>query len=231
MAGTTKKSKNGPKPAVKSSGRSEVTRDKILAAARQVFSEHPYHMATIRMIGTAGGFDHQLIAYYFPTKAGLFEAVLSEVCDEFYKANLSWYEGLDKLPLADSFSLFLDRFLEYHFQNPSPMRLLALNAALIERLEEIPGYQHIPDVLSKTRANFENNIRLNASPEDVERFINTFNTAIINYLGAAPSQSQILGLSSDSDEYRKWVKDTLMFVFLPVLRSLISAVKSDSKKI
>ncbi len=223
-----KQSKHG-KTRPKHSIRSEVTREKILAAARKVFSEHPYHMATIRMIGTAGGFDHQLIAYYFPAKADLFEAVLVDVCDEFYRANTSWYEGLDKHNLMDSFSLFLDRFLDYHFDNPAPMRLLALNAPHIEKLEEIPGYQHIPDVLAKTRSNFENSIRPNAPREDVERFINTFNTAIINYLGAAPSQAQVLGLDPDSPAYRRWVKDTLMFVFLPVLRLLISGDTGKGK--
>lgn len=183
-------------------------------------------MATVRMVGKAGGFDHQLIAYYFPAKADLFEAVVAEICEEFYRANTAWYQGLDKLSPEKALSLYLDRFLDYHFKNPEAMRLMALNAPLIERLEEIPGYQHIPDVLDKTRANFERYIPPTARGVDIERFINTFNTAIINYLGASSSQAQLLGLDPESREYRRWVKDTLMFVFLPPLQCLVSGAGS-----
>ncbi len=47
---------------------------KILTAAKMIFSEHPYHTASIRMVGDAAGLNYQLIIYYFSSKAQLFEA-------------------------------------------------------------------------------------------------------------------------------------------------------------
>lgn len=49
------------------------------------------------MIGKAAGIDHPLVNYYFPTKAVLFEEVIKQVTDEYYQADLSWFDGLDKL--------------------------------------------------------------------------------------------------------------------------------------
>ena len=89
----------------KKNPKSEKTRHKILGAACKVFAKHPYNSASIRMVGKEGGFDHPLITYYFPTKADLFEAVVAEVCEEFYQANISWFEGLEGLPPRQGLSL------------------------------------------------------------------------------------------------------------------------------
>lgn len=40
------------------SSKSDQSRKKIIAAARKVFSDHSYPVATVRMVGAAGGFDH-----------------------------------------------------------------------------------------------------------------------------------------------------------------------------
>jgi AcrR family transcriptional regulator len=48
------------------------TVERILRSARKIFSEHPYHTASIRMIGNDAGLNYPLIAYYFSTKAALF---------------------------------------------------------------------------------------------------------------------------------------------------------------
>ena len=44
------------------------TRDEILRASRTVFTEHPYDVASLRMIGRQGNRDFTLIHHYFPTK-------------------------------------------------------------------------------------------------------------------------------------------------------------------
>ena len=58
----------------------EDTRKMILAAARQIFAAHPYNAASIRMIAAQGDFYHGLIRYHFPSKAGIFEAVVEDAC-------------------------------------------------------------------------------------------------------------------------------------------------------
>jgi len=196
------------------------SRERIISAARKVFAEQPYHIATIRMVGKAGGFDHQLVTYYFPTKAELFETIVAENCEEFHNANRSWFEGLDQMSIEDGFGLCIDRLLDYHFANPEPLRTVALNAHLIERVEEVPGHHHFVEFLAKTRATFEKSAGL-ARSEELSRFVTGFNTMITSYLGAAPSQAKVLAMDPSSDEYKTWIKETLIYVFLPLLKELI----------
>jgi TetR/AcrR family transcriptional regulator len=201
--------------------KSEITREKILTAARTVFSEHPYKAASMRMIGKTGGFDHPLIHYYFPAKAELFEAVVAEICAEFYRQNLSWFDGLDRLDPRDGLPLYIDRFLDYNFKHPEAFKIISLNSSQFDKFSEIPGYQHIPELLTKTRRTFEAKVPMQATREEIGRFINSFNTLVIFYLGAAPCQAEVLGMEPDSNEYRIWVKETLIYVFLPLLEKLI----------
>lgn len=201
--------------------KSRITRERILRAARRVFAEHPYKAASIRMIGRAGGFDHPLIHYYYPSKAELFEAVVAESCDEYYRANLSWFDGLERMPPEQGLSLYLDRLLGYCLRNPEPLRIIMLNAANIDRLEEIPGYHHIPELLAKNREVFEKRARLRASSYEIGMFIHSFNSLIVFYIGAAPCQAAVLGMDLKSDQYRSWVKKTMLYIFLPRLEKLI----------
>ncbi len=198
-----------------------MTRERILTAARKIFAEHPYKAASIRMIGKEGGFDHPLIHYYFPTKAELFEAVVSEICDDFCNANISWFEGIERSHPKQALPIYIDRFLEYHFEHPEVMRIIALNSAQIDKLDEIPGYQHIPEILAKARQTFEDNVRLRADAEQISMFIHSFNTLVISYLGASSCQAEVLGMDPQSDEYRAWVKNALLLVFGPLLEKLI----------
>ena len=214
-------SKQSPGAAGEKAAKREVTRERILRAARKVFSEHPYNAASFRMIGREGGFDHPLINYYFPYKADLFEAVVSEICEEFYQANLACFEGLEKMLPREGLSLYLDRFLDFNVNNPEPMRIIMLNIAQVDMLGELPGYQHIPEVMARTRRTFEERANLKASPKEIGMFQNSFNALVFFYLGAGVCQAEILGIDPHSPGYRKWVKETLMYVFLPHLEKLI----------
>lgn len=51
------------------------TREKILAAAVEEFSEHGFAGARVNSIAKRAGVNQQLISYYFDGKAGLYEAL------------------------------------------------------------------------------------------------------------------------------------------------------------
>lgn len=210
--------------------KSDVTRERILRAAREVFAVYPYNAASIRMIGKVGGFDHPLIHYYFPSKASLFEAVVAEICEEFYLANISWFEGLERMSPRKGMPIYLDRFLDYNFKHPEPLRIIMLNIAQIDRPSEIPGYHYIPEVFAKIRGTFEEKVRVRGTSEDVEKFLNSFNTLVFSYLGASCCQAQVLEMEPDSQEYRQWIKDTLIYLFLPRLEKLIFPDKDSADK-
>jgi AcrR family transcriptional regulator len=202
-------------------------RQKILTAARTIFARYPYHSASIRMVGNEGGFDHPIINYYFPTKAALFEAVLAEICEEFFQANLSWFSGLERMTPLDGLSLYIDRFLDYNCKNPTPLRIIMLNFVQSNTLDELPGHQHIHKLLQDTRRTFEEKSPLKATPEAIGMFIHSFNMLVMNYMGAGDCQAQVLGMEPGSNAYRVWVKDALIFIFYSHLNKLIFPDRND----
>ncbi len=222
-----KKKRKDPKETGKKTKpkKSQVTREKILEAARLVFAEQPYNAASIRMIGKEGGFPHALIRYYYLTKAELFEAVIKEICREIYEGNLNWLDGLSRTRAEEGLSIFLDRFLDFHFKHPEHLRIIMLNMTQAEKNEEPPGYHHLPDLLAATRKTFEENTTLRASSEDIGKFFNSFNSMLFLYLGSRSCMARVTGLDPDSPEYKEWIKDTFMFVFLPALKILIHGPK------
>jgi AcrR family transcriptional regulator len=52
------------------------TRDRILSAAREVFSERGYEKTSVRGIAKAAGVDSALVHHYFGTKEQVFEAAV-----------------------------------------------------------------------------------------------------------------------------------------------------------
>jgi AcrR family transcriptional regulator len=55
--------------------KSDIARDRILTAARQVFSEEGYDGATIRAIAAAASINPAMVMRYYGSKEGLFAAV------------------------------------------------------------------------------------------------------------------------------------------------------------
>ncbi|NOY68001.1 MAG: TetR/AcrR family transcriptional regulator [Deltaproteobacteria bacterium] len=198
------------------------TREKIIDAAVKVFADYPYYAASIRMIGKAAEIDHPLINYYFPTKATLFEEVIKHVTDEYYQANITWFEGLEEQNPERGLSLYIDRFFDFAVKHPKALRIVALNLVQAGDREEIPGYRRIREFFTNTKESFKNAIPLQESFRDIEMFTISFNTLAINYLGAGPHYAKLLGFEPGSGQYFSWVKQTMMFVFLPQLKQIIS---------
>lgn len=228
---TKKKSKKVSPKGQRSAGKSNqktATRDKILAAAKRVFAEHPYSAASIRMVGKAAGIDHPLISYYFPTKAELFEAVVEDVAETYVQANTSWFEGLEELSASSGLSLYLDRLFEFTSKHPEALRIVALNLVQPEASEFIPGYRQMQGLLTRNTQTFRRVAALRSSSREIRMFTESFNTLIINYLGAATYYAGILGMKPQSPAYRRWVKETMLLLFLPRLKQLILGENPDA---
>jgi AcrR family transcriptional regulator len=217
-------------PAKVSSGKkSDITRETILSAARKVFATHTYNAASLRMIAKEGNFDHAIIRYYFPNKAVLFETVMIEACEKFCNANLKCLEGLEKANPTKGFSLYIDRVIDQSFNIQDVLKLFIQNITHIDTPESIPGYKHIPDAIEKIKTSFEENIPLKAPEEEIAMFVYGFVNLLINYLGANNCMSQLVNMGHESKKYRKWVKDSLMTLFLPSLKRLLFAEQYSDK--
>ena len=202
---------------------SAATRQRILDAAASVFARLPYHAASLRMIGREGDFNHEIIRYHFPSKAALFETVLSGICDGIYRANLSFLGEIAGLETGEGFSLYLDRFLDYHHRNPGALRIIVLNIAMTDDPESVPGYRHIPALLSRTRATFQEKLAVTAPDDEVARFLYGFNNLLLHLLGASYCQANILGLKHTGPKYREWVKRTMTEIFLPHMKRILGS--------
>lgn len=218
------------KKALRKGAKGEISRENIMKAARMVFAEYPYKSASLRLIGKQGGFEHPLIHYYFPSKAELFRAVIQEMCDEFYQATLTWFEGLAGKPPEVGLASFIERLLDYSAANPEPFRMIFMNMATISRLEEIPGAELIPELFARLRNAFMDRLPVRGGEEEIIMYTDSFNTLAISYLGASGCHAQVLGLEPDSPEYRNHLKNTLMFLFLPQLIRFILPTPQQDKQ-
>lgn len=202
---------------------------RILAAAKKIFSEYPYHTASIRIIGNTAGLNFPLIAYYFPTKAALFEAVLSDLSDEYYAANANWLNETAGMGSTKGLSLYIDRLIDFTQTHPEALRIVLLNLVQAKETQAIPGYLILQNFFARMIPLFKKTSSARAADKDIEMFHHNINTLAINYLGAGTYYAGIMGLDPDSPEYKQSVKENLMSLFLPILKQLLRGNDQTSK--
>jgi AcrR family transcriptional regulator len=200
--------------------KSEATRKKIIAAARRVFTRHPYHAASIRMIGAEGGFDFSIVHHYF-TKAGLFQAVCEQMYGELITVFREWIEGLERLAPEEGLKLYLDRAIDYLFANPDVMELLTQNTGYMKINPDLPGFEFFTRFFREIEAIFLEKNRLLSRREEVSMWSYTMIALQTAFVGAATYHGKALGKDPQSKAYKSWVKKTLLYIFAPPLEKLI----------
>ncbi|MFH2098930.1 MAG: hypothetical protein ABIJ95_05405, partial [Pseudomonadota bacterium] len=122
----------------------------------------------------------------------------------------------------EGLSLYLDRFIGQYRSHPETFRIITQNFSQ-EDAQGVPGYENLTDLLSETRADFEKNLPGLFDKDLATMFLESFNALILHYLGSASSEARLLKLDPESPRYLQWVKDTMMFLFLPVLERFVAA--------
>ncbi len=204
------------------SAKSEATRRMIVAAARRIFARNSYRAASFRMIAREGGFSFTLINHYF-TKAELFEAVSAQVMEELAMASVVWLEGLERKSPEPGLSLFLERALDYLFDTPDAVMILMQNVAQTDKSGEIPGFDRFSSYVTDARKMISQVIPGNDDPDQVIMWIYGLINLLVNFVGASAYHGKVLGVDPQSPLYRKWIKDTVMYLFLPPLKAMASA--------
>ncbi|MFD3842253.1 TetR family transcriptional regulator [Streptomyces sp. NPDC058642] len=108
MTGVTSR-KRGRPPGTESAD----TRDRILTAAREEFSERGYEKTSVRGIAKAAGVDPALVHHYFGTKEQVFEAAVEVAFSPALKVRDAVLEG----PLEDAGER-MTRFVFGLWENP-----------------------------------------------------------------------------------------------------------------
>jgi hypothetical protein len=76
------------------------------------------------------------------------------------------------------------------------------------------------DYAITSQKEFENRFKL--LPKDRTRpFLAAFNVLALNYLGIDKFYAAIQGTAPRSDEYLRWVKETMISIFLPLIKEIL----------
>jgi TetR/AcrR family transcriptional regulator len=214
------------RPRKNSRGRSSISegnvRERILKAARDVFTVYSFNAASTRMIAKQAGVEHPMIHYYFGSKENLFYAMAESIYNETLPIQESWYDGLENMSLREGFALFIDRMIDYTMATPDALRIAALNVVNIGNIEEIPGYRFILMSMAAMRRIMEEKLPLRGSNREIEMFIYCFYGLMISLIGARSCQAQVLNMDPLEEKYRTWVKDASITLFFPWFKKLLT---------
>lgn len=199
----------------------------ILRAANKVFARYSYKAASTRKIAEEAGIEHPLIHYYFGSKKRLFAEVAQTNFAEFRELHEKWLEDLHGKILQGEFKgldeilgFYIDRFMEYCWDNPDPLTIVVANISRLGKpgsdvnmAESIDHFQQVKKMMTE-RLNIPDHVEL-------ESYVQSFNALLLVYVGARSYQAALMGMDPESQEYRAWVKETLVLVFTPWLQRLL----------
>ena len=208
-------------PSPKTKG--EITRNRLVQAARSVFSKYPYEVGSIRMIGKEGNIDFTQIRNYFPTKESLFLAVAHELYHEFVREVLRVYDGLDQMTsIMESHNLSTKRLLNHCFKSRQALALIVQNAARIGHMGlSLPGFDYIPEYVT-TIERVSRDLETLKAPDKELRFLIFFKALIcINSIGAASCYAKLYDMEPESEPYQQWIYSTYIFLIYPRYRDLV----------
>jgi AcrR family transcriptional regulator len=216
LSGTLKKKAKG-----RPSANDGNVRERILKAAREIFTLYSFKAASTRMIAKQAGVEHPMIHYYFGSKEKLFYAMAEAIYNETIPVQESWYDGLEVINYREAFSIFIDRMLDHTMAFPEALQIAALNMVNIGNIEEIPAYRFILMSMASMRRIMEEKLVLRGSHREIEMFIYCFYSLMISLIGSRSCQAQILNMDPLEEKYRTWVKDASVTLFLPWFKRIL----------
>ncbi len=118
------------------------TEEKILEAAREVFTQKGFAAARMQEIADVAGINKGLLHYYFRSKNKLFRAVFDEAFAQFVLRVNKIFEA--DIPLFDKIEAFVDQYMDILIANPM------LPSFVINELNQ-KGEAFVKDLLSRER--------------------------------------------------------------------------------
>ena len=100
------------------------TRDRILAAAADLFSDRSFDGATTREIAARAGVTQPLLNYHFRSKKELWQAVVDSLFDLLNRTMVDRVEGLRGVDELTSAKLRVREFVTFSARNPQLHRII-----------------------------------------------------------------------------------------------------------
>ncbi|MEW6079861.1 MAG: TetR/AcrR family transcriptional regulator [Thermodesulfobacteriota bacterium] len=199
--------------------RADRSRERILSAARSVFSRYPYGAAGVRKIEGAGEFNYALIRYYFGSKKGLFEAVSQELVNEYSRYLLPLIrDTLRNTDPKTALKRFVDGLFDFGFDHPDGPATIMLNIGQAQLFDDtLLGLSAMRRYVAEVTEIFTASIPFAADERKIAMWVFVFTILAANFIGARSFHAAALGLNPESRQYRQWVKKALLAIFEPVL--------------
>lgn len=124
------------------------TEERIIAAARTVFTRRGFHGARMQEIADEAGINKALLHYYFRSKEKLFEVIFTDLFGKFQTAFFSILAS-DR-PLVEKIRLIVETDIDLLMQHPDvPLFVLHEMARNPEQMAERAGAAGLPDLIGE----------------------------------------------------------------------------------
>jgi TetR/AcrR family transcriptional regulator len=142
----------------------DATRDRIVAAAVDLFSERSFDGATTRDIATRAAVAQPLLNYHFHSKEVLWQAAVDSLFDLLNQAmdeRASGLRGVDEITRA---KLIVREFITFSARNPQLHRIIMQESKADGSRMDYLVDQHVRPIYERTIEIFESLSRLGAVP-------------------------------------------------------------------
>ncbi len=185
---------------------------KILDVARKIFGEYGFHGTTTRMIAQEVGIDISTLYYHWGEKADLFEAVILDIYEDLRVKLIEVEEVIHGRPLAERMDIAIDMVTDYLFQSPEICNLILFRYFTRTRHASNLDFR-VPEFIS----DIAYSMGLSRGKTDLPLATRTRVLGMMNLIyNFVAGQNFFEGLlRTESEEYRRTVKETLKFLLIP----------------
>jgi AcrR family transcriptional regulator len=177
------------------------TRDRILAAAVDLFSERSFDGATLREIARRAGVTQPLLNYHYRSKDALWRAAVDSLFEALRADALARAEGLRGVDELTTAKLRVREFITFSARHPQLHRIITQESkADSERMEYLVE-QHVRPLYESTTKLFERLARDGVVPDvPVAHLYYILTGAGPTMFVLAPEARRLTGLDPADDE-------------------------------
>jgi TetR/AcrR family transcriptional regulator len=143
----------------------EATRDRIVAAAIDLFSERSFDGATTRDIATRAGVTQPLLTYHFHSKEELWRAAVDSVFELLNRAIDERARGLRGVDQIASAKLLVREFITFSARNPQLHRIITQESKADGSRMDYLVDRHVRPIYQRTVEIFDSLAREGAVPD------------------------------------------------------------------
>ena len=156
---TTKESPRATRPS------GDAARDRIVAAATDLFSERSYDGATTRDIAARAGVTQPLVNYHFRSKEELWRTAVDALFDRLSNTMYERTHGLRGVDVITTAKLLVREFIVFSARNPQLHRIIMQESKADGPRMDYLVDRHVRPIYERTFAMFESLASAGAMPD------------------------------------------------------------------